>query len=85
VRIAQKASAPHAAGDLDPQLAHPDDPLGLIAAEGNVQVRGEAEVVRHPGGHPGRQGVPFPLQRSAAGGVQHGFASPSDEGGPELF
>ena len=86
----------HAAGDLDAELAHPDDALGLVVIEGNPQVRGEPEVVRLAGGHPGGQGVPLPLQGGAAAGVQRdpgggGLAEPAgvllqglraDRGGP---
>lgn len=41
----------HASGDLDPELAHPDDPLGRVVVEGDLQVMGVAEVVRRTGGH----------------------------------
>ena len=60
---------PHAAGDLDAELAHPDDLLGLVVVERNPQVRGEPQVVAGAA-HPGGQGVPFLLQPAAAGGVE---------------
>jgi hypothetical protein len=60
----------HAAGDLDAELAHPDDLLSFIVVERNLQVMGEPQVVVGAVAHPGREGVPFVLQLAAAGGVQ---------------
>ena len=46
----------HAAGDLDPQLAHPDYLFRWVVVEGNPQVVGESEVVAGPVPHPGSPG-----------------------------
>src|SRR5204863_352686 len=61
---------PHAAGDLDPQLAHPDDLLGLVVIERNPQVVREPQVVRLPAAHPGGEGAPLALQCPLPGGVK---------------
>ena len=61
---------PHAAGDLDPQLAHPDDLLGFVIVERNPQVMDEPQVISVAGEHPGGQCVAFLLELAAAGGVQ---------------
>ena len=60
----------HAAGDLDAQLAHPDDPFSFAVIERYLQVTGEPEIVLAPVEHPGREGAAFLLQLAAAGGVQ---------------
>jgi len=61
---------PHAPGDLDPELTHPDHPFRFIVVEGNPQVTGEPQVVAGPFQHPGGQGVAFLLQLGAAGRVE---------------
>jgi hypothetical protein len=72
--MAQKISAPvmdrRLPENLDPQLAHPDDLLGLVIAERNPQVAREPQVVRLPVTHPGGQGVPLALELSLPGGVK---------------
>jgi hypothetical protein len=60
----------HAAGDLDAQLAHPDDLFCFIVVGRNPQVMGEPEIVTGAVAHPGRQGMTLSLQLAAAGGVQ---------------
>src|SRR5512142_418531 len=57
----------HAAGDLDAQLAHPDDLFCFIVIRRNPQVMGEPEIVIGAVAHPGGQSVPFSLQLAAAG------------------
>ena len=60
----------HAAGDLDAELAHPDDPFSLAVIEGNPQVVGKPQVITLAIAHADGQGVPFLLQLAAPGGVQ---------------
>src|SRR5262245_52762438 len=50
------AHGAHAAGDLDPQLAHPYDLLGWVVIERDAQVIGESQVVFGAVAHPGGQG-----------------------------
>jgi hypothetical protein len=57
----------HAAGDLDAQLAHPDDLFCLLVAVRNPQVCREPEIVIGPGRHPGAQSVALLLLLAAAG------------------
>jgi hypothetical protein len=59
----------HAAGDLDTELARPDDLLGLFVAGCDPQVMGEPQVVTVLGEHPRVQGVALLLQIAAAGSV----------------
>jgi hypothetical protein len=46
-------------GDLDPQLAHPDDLFRRVVRERDAQVAGKPQVIRLAGLHPGSEGVPF--------------------------
>src|ERR1035437_10214956 len=78
---------PHASGDFDPELTHPDHPFRFIVVEGNPQVTGEPQVVAGPFQHPGGQGGAFLVGSGAGrggGGVWGGGGGPRLPGGAEM-
>ena len=71
---------PHAAGDLDPQLAHPDLAFGGVVVEQDAGVGGEPEVVILALAEPAGEGVVLSRQRPGAGG---GLLLADQDGGAE--
>jgi len=52
---------------FDPELAHPDDLFSRVVVERDLQLGGEAEVVRLAGRYPGGKGVARPSSADRPG------------------